>query len=115
MKYIIPGNFDVVIMNPDFATCMIATRNSKYGDIVSLLPTTLLNIMVFLNLFVTNQIEVGTFNYLYDRYGSKKKSTPDSIWIFKKCYDVLHKQDKTNEELIRCDGCSHLTLSMVFT
>ena len=37
MKYIIPGNFDVVIMNPDFATCMIAlfvaqiaTRNSKY-------------------------------------------------------------------------------------
>ena len=39
MKYIIPGNFDVVIMNPDFAT-----RNSKYGDIVSSLPTTLLNI-----------------------------------------------------------------------
>ena len=122
-KYILPGNFDIVIMNPDFEYCAAALylawaaiRNSKYRDptVICLCPVTLLNMSegrkryyAMTPLFVQYEHQIGKLNYHTDRVDSRRKMMPDSIYIFKILRDY-EDFDKKYERIVR-DHTAHRT------
>ena len=113
-KYVLPGTFDVVIMNPDFKVCITALylawaaiRNSKCGDpmVICLSPVTLFNMSegrkryyAMTPLWVEYEHQIGKFNYHSDRGDSKKKQHPDSVHVLKLLCDDF---DKKYERIVR--------------
>ena len=115
-KYIIPGDFDVVVMNSDFRfvevaqfISALAIRNSKFKDkkVISLAPITMhqakgrQRFYAMTPLYISCAHEIGTINYHGDRGGSKEKQMGDAIYI-------MHPFDaKTDDPRLKYKRLTH--------